>query len=94
MRRYIDKLKKLHNEFKESLKLRKLVIKEVGGDGNCLFRTISDQLYGTEEHHIEIRELVMDYIFEEKNFFQNYVLEDIEDYVSKKRVLGAWGDDV
>lgn len=36
----------------------------------------------------------MDYILEEKAFFQNYVLDDLEDYVQRKRNLGSWGDDV
>jgi hypothetical protein len=33
------------------LKEKGLVIKEVEPDGNCMFRSISDQLYGTEIFH-------------------------------------------
>ena len=76
------------------MKNRKLVIREVGGDGNCLFRTISDQLYGVENHHRELRQVVMDYILKEKDFFMNYVEGDIDEYIEKKRMDGVWGDDV
>lgn len=30
----------------EELNLENYMMKDVGGDGNCLFRSISDQLYG------------------------------------------------
>ncbi len=64
------------------------------GDGNCLFRSISHQLYGTEEHHMPIRLLCMRYIRNEGAFFQDYVTEAIEDYVQMKAQSGQWGDDV
>lgn len=39
-----------------------MIIKRSSGDGNCLFRSVSDQLYGDEKYHGEIRKLCMDYI--------------------------------
>ncbi len=36
----------------------------------------------------------MNYILHEKTFFQDYVVEDIYDYVSRKSKNGVWGDDV
>ena len=54
-----------------------MMIKKSNGDGNCLFRSISDQLYGNENHHEEIRKICMDYISYEKGFFQDYVTVDI-----------------
>ena len=38
------------------------VIRTVEGDGNCLFRAISDQIYGTEKFHAEIRGYCLKYI--------------------------------
>ena len=70
------------------------MIKRSNGDGNCLFRSISHQLYGDEKFYNEIRTLCMDYITFEKGFFQDYVIEDIDDYIKMKRKDGEWGDDV
>lgn len=57
-----QKLLKMVREFEKN----NLVMKEVGGDGNCLFRAVSDQLYGEETFHGEIRQLCMRYILQEK----------------------------
>ncbi|KAH8987264.1 hypothetical protein EDB92DRAFT_1948619 [Lactarius akahatsu] len=32
------------------------------GDGNCLFRALSDQLYGTESRHVQLRKDICDWI--------------------------------
>jgi hypothetical protein len=42
-------------KFNEYLKSDGLYVKDVGSDGNCLFRSISDQLYGNENKHEKIR---------------------------------------
>lgn len=47
-------------DFEASLKLVGLRIKEIGGDGNCLFRAVSDQLAGNEFNHGFYREETVD----------------------------------
>jgi len=37
-------------------------ISRVAGDGNCLFRSLSDQLYGTSDKHLEVRKSCVAYI--------------------------------
>ena len=60
-------------------------IKEIEGDGNCLFRAISDQIYnGNPNHHHMIREACMNYIEMERDFFINYIEggdEEFDNYV-------------
>ncbi|KAI0043265.1 cysteine proteinase [Auriscalpium vulgare] len=43
------------------------------GDGNCLFRALSDQLYGTESHHLQIRSDVCDWIERHKTRYAPFV---------------------
>ncbi|MCQ2816642.1 MAG: hypothetical protein MJ252_05165 [archaeon] len=80
--------------FKKHMNENNLEIEKTEGDGNCLFRSISIQIYGKEEYHEILREKCMDYIEEEKNYFQQFIEGDIEEYIKMKRVPGVWGDDI
>lgn len=42
-------------------------------DGNCLFRALSDQLYGHERRHLELRRRLVDFIDLERAFFEPFV---------------------
>ena len=47
------------------LRNQERVIDRVLGDGNCLFRALSSQLTGSQEHHLELRKAITH--FEQKN---------------------------
>lgn len=76
-----------------SLEKRKLVLVRVAGDGNCLFRSVSHQVYGDDSHHAMVRSRCMDYMVAERAFFEPYVAQDFDAYVAEKREDGAWGDE-
>ena len=46
----------------ELIYLQGFNIRIVSGDGNCLFRAISDQVYGTDKHYPILRRYCMDYL--------------------------------
>ena len=81
-------------DFQKSLEQVNLEIKKITGDGNCLFRAISHQVYGTDKYHKIIREKCMDYIEVQKRFFEEFIDGDFEEYIKKKRKDGIWGDDI
>jgi len=56
--------------FREMLEQRRLRVKEVAGDGNCMFRSIADQIYGDEEMHAVTREMCMDYMEQNRPHFE------------------------
>ncbi|EGR33288.1 otu domain protein 5 [Ichthyophthirius multifiliis] len=66
----------------------------VQGDGNCLFRAVSDQIYGSENYHKEIRYYCIEYIKIERQFFENYIDIDFDEYIFQKKQDGVWGDDI
>ena len=75
------------------LGLQQLIMKD---DGNCQFRAFSDQLYGTQERHLEIRQTIVKHMnkyeadfeiyFEDKNMWASYLRD-----MSAK---GCWGDEL
>lgn len=72
-----------------------MAIQEVQGDGNCMFRAIADQLYGNEMYHKELRKFAMQYILQEKEYFQDYIINgNVEEYVEYKSKDGVWGDNI
>lgn len=62
--------------------------------GNCLFRSVSHQIYGDVSHHARIRQECYDYMERDRDFFSSYVAEDFDTYIARQRQLNEWGDHV
>uniref|UniRef100_A0A7S2S8I2 ubiquitinyl hydrolase 1 n=1 Tax=Eucampia antarctica TaxID=49252 RepID=A0A7S2S8I2_9STRA len=76
--------------FKESLKKRGLEMVEQDGDGNCLFRAVSLQIYGDSNMHVEIRNRCLDYMAREEAHFSQFVVgEPFREYLTRKRINGV-----
>ena len=54
----------------------RLALREVPGDGNCLFRALSDQLYGEDARHAEIRADVVDYMRRNREDFEPFLVDE------------------
>lgn len=39
-----------------------LTIEECEGDGNCMFRAVSHQVYGDDSHHAQVRAAAVEYM--------------------------------
>lgn len=72
-----------------------LALRDVEGDGNCLFRALSDQMYGDQKRHPELRKLTCDYLEANKSDFEMWVKwgvahegESYEAYVTRMRKSG------
>ncbi|EDN03016.1 predicted protein [Histoplasma mississippiense (nom. inval.)] len=82
-----DSAMKMHLEMamagmpsKSSLKLGcldyfNLYAMPVLGDGNCLFYSLSDQLYGSVDRHIEIRERLVQHMRDNADYFRDFTAD-------------------
>ncbi|KAG5884936.1 hypothetical protein JTB14_032809 [Gonioctena quinquepunctata] len=67
-------------------------IKNMNEDGACLFRSIADQVFGDQEFHFQVRQDCMNYIVQNRDYFEPYVTEDFEKYVARKRTWHVHGN--
>ena len=84
-------------KFKNKLLKKEYNLHEVERDGNCLFSSVSDQVYGTDKHKEIIREKCMDYIEKNKLFYSQFIEggeTQIPAYIQRKRKNGIWGDNL
>lgn len=63
--------------FKDQLKAMGLTLREIQGDGNCLFRALNDQLEGHTRNHLKYRFETVQYMKEHRNDFEPFVEDDI-----------------
>ncbi|XP_077167793.1 OTU domain-containing protein 3 [Paroedura picta] len=54
-----------------------LRLREVPGDGNCLFRALGDQLEGHSRNHLKHRQETVDYMIKQREDFEPFVEDDI-----------------
>ena len=68
-------------------------IREVGGDGNCLFRSVSDQMDNTEKNYKEYRSRCIEYMVQNKDEFINFLEDDepFDKYIQRMSEDGEWG---
>eukprot|EP01084_Bolivina_argentea_P249926 418543_1 len=86
-------------EFSLSLNNIGLYIESMGEDGNCLFRSISHQVYGKQDFHMIIRKKCCEYLRSEYEYFGSYVpgghdREIFNAYCLRMEVSGIWGDNL
>ncbi|MFH4978950.1 hypothetical protein AB6A40_005659 [Gnathostoma spinigerum] len=85
----------LDSAFEERLRrVRGLKIKEMQGDGACLFRAVADQVYGDQEMHSDVRRLCLDYMEKNRDHFSQFITEDFEKYIARKRRNDAHGNHI
>ena len=96
-RKFITLNESQEEKIKINLEKLNFFIKKMEGDGNCMFRAVSDQIYGNEDYHNIIREKCMKYLLIEKKFFSQFIEggeKEFDNYVNMKSKSGVWGDDV
>jgi len=76
------------------LKERGFLVKKMPDDGNCLFAAVADQLLNDPERHFEIRNKCADYMMSARDHFSQFITEDIDDYVMRKRQWGVYGNNL
>ncbi|KAL5292684.1 OTUD5 family protein [Megaselia abdita] len=89
-----DEWKTKDEQFAKTLSERGFILKQTEEDGACLFRAISHQIYGDEEMHDVIRQQAMDYIHQNREYFSQFVTEDINSYIKRKRKSNAHGNHI
>ena len=71
-----------------------LEVNTIVGDGNCLYRSISLDICLTQNHHEQVRALIVDFMLENYTKFACYVGEDVGEYVARNNLeLNTWGSD-
>lgn len=61
-------------------KERNITVVPVAGDGACLFRAVSVHLHGNENHHLQIRQEVVDFMRDNNALFEELVREDMQEF--------------
>lgn len=66
--------------------------KHTARDSSCLFRTISEQMFDTQMHHLSIRKSCVDFMRKNKTIFQYEIDKDYDEYLddlSKPKTYGT-----
>lgn len=64
------------------------------GDGNCQFRSLSMELFGSPNYHEQVRKKVVQHILSHKEEFLPFLGEDFDGYLEGMGKLGTWGDEL
>ena len=65
------------------------------GDGNCLFRSVSHQLYRTESRHAQIRALAIQHLINcPEHFIESNTEQSWSHYLQNMSRLGSWADHI
>ncbi|XP_076957367.1 OVARIAN TUMOR DOMAIN-containing deubiquitinating enzyme 12-like [Bidens hawaiensis] len=83
-----------HQRLMDRLQIYDLVELKVSGDGNCQFRSLSDQIYRSSEHHKLVREQVVQQLSFHPELYAAYVPMGYDEYLKKISKDGEWGDHV
>lgn len=66
----------------------------MAGDGNCQFRALSHELYGTADHHLVVRKAAISHITSRRTEFDCFLGEDFDSYVRGMARACTWGDEL
>lgn len=63
----------------------------IKGDGNCVFRAVSDQLYGNEDHHMVLRAQAVEFMALSRDLMEAFVIgESYDEYIGRMAKEGVW----
>ena len=80
-------------QFEASLEVLGVRVIGMVGDGNCLFRSIADQMEGNPNRHRHYRSTIISFISSRREDFEPFIEDDesFDDYVSRMSMDAEWG---
>ena len=74
-------------------------VKSILGDGNCLFRSFSYLITGTEQQHIQVREVILNHLCRIQHWMLNHISTEYSSAIEYIRGTnmdrnGTWGSDI
>ena len=67
----------------------------ISGDGNCQFRSCSQQLFGCQTHHLYVRAAAVEYMREHASEFQGFFAgNQFDSYLVRMKRGRTWGDEL
>lgn len=95
-RQALNQIRKQELAFIRKLYASGFFVKKMDEDGNCLYRAISDQLYGTPNYYKEIRNVCATYLEIEQNYFKSFTTDpfNFSQYIKDTRINGTWGGNI
>mmetsp|Transcript_71445 Transcript_71445/g.190492 ORF Transcript_71445/g.190492 Transcript_71445/m.190492 type:complete len:375 (+) Transcript_71445:37-1161(+) len=80
----------------ERLAFLKLVLRKMSDDGNCQFRALAMELYGSQDWHLTVRKRVVLNMARNQAEYQMYVGTEQEwrQYLEKMKADSFWGDEL
>ena len=60
------------------------------GDGNCMFRSFSKELFGTQYHHLQLRKLIVDFEEHNPNIIMSLFNGDVQQLLDRMRQESEW----
>lgn len=67
-----------------------LAVDHIRGDGNCFFRAISKQIYGTEDHHVDLRKETVKFMEQHLSTFRILIEGDVDEHISSMKIQKTW----
>lgn len=68
--------------------------KKLPQDGSCLFRGLAESLLRTQHHHAIIRNEIINYLIQNRQFFKYYIDENFDKYCIHMKKTTTWGGQV
>lgn len=81
---------------KQRLNLHGLDMISIAADGNCMFRSTAQQLFGSESHHAFVRARAVEYMQSHAALFSAFCVDaaDFKRYLNKMARDRTWGDEL
>ena len=74
------------------MNLREIAIK---GDGNCLFRAVSQQVFGTQFFHGHLRAMAYQHLVENRSSYTAFATEEVvQKELAALGTSGGWGGEI
>ena len=61
------------------------------GDGNCMFRSLSKELFGTQCYHLQLRKLILDFEEHNPNIIISLSNGELQLHLDRMRQESEWG---
>ena len=88
-----------YKPYLDALEANGRTINTTVADGNCLYRSISKGLIGTEFYHFRVRSVILRFIYMNPQIFEPHIRQvgcplPIRDYCVAMDNLGVWGTEI